>query len=133
MTHQHDTTTADDTVLQVLLDVLILVLCYRQVACPEMFSEEELIGTAVLLDEEKRKSKQRKWVHESLLQRKEEGRYFTFYKELVEDSVRFHQYFRMSESMYLNMLSLIEEDLMKKNTTFREDMSPREKLAICLR
>jgi hypothetical protein len=98
-----------------------------------MFSEEELICIAVLLDEEKRKSRKRKWVHESLLQRKEEGKYFTLYKGLVEDSVRFHQYFRMSESMYLNLLSLIEEDLMKKNTTFCEAISPREKLAICLR
>jgi hypothetical protein len=34
----------------------------------------------------------------------------------------------MSESTYLNLLSLIEEDLMKKNTTFREAISPREKL-----
>jgi hypothetical protein len=56
-----------------------------------MFSEEELICIAVLLDKEVRKSRKRKRVHESLLQRKEEGEYFTLYKELVEDSVRFHQ------------------------------------------
>jgi hypothetical protein len=74
-----------------------------------------------------------KFVVESLLGRKEEGEYFTLYKELVEDSVRFHQYFRISESVYLNLLSLIEEDLMKKNTTFHEAISPREKLAVCLR
>jgi hypothetical protein len=35
-----------------------------------MFSEEELICIAVLLDEEERKSRKRKRVHESLLQRK---------------------------------------------------------------
>jgi hypothetical protein len=112
----------------VLPDAFILVFCYQQVACPEMFSEEKLICIAVL-DEEERKSRKSKWVH-SLLQRKEEGEYFTLYKELVEDSVRFHQYFRMSESTYLN-LSLIDED-MKKNT-FHEAISPREKLAVCLR
>jgi hypothetical protein len=104
----------------VLPNALILVLCCQQVARPEMFSEEELICIAVLLDEEERKSRKRKWVHESLLQRKEEGEYFTLYEELMEYSVRFHQYFRMSESMYFNLLLLIEEDLMKKNTTFRE-------------
>jgi ssDNA-binding replication factor A large subunit len=98
-----------------------------------MFSEVELIFIAILLDEEESKSRKRKRVHESLLQRKEEGEYFTLYKEVVEDSVRFHQYFRMSKSMYLNLLSLIEEDLMKKNTTFREDISPRKKLAVSLR
>jgi hypothetical protein len=97
-----------------------------------MGSEEEFICIAFLLDEKERKSRKRKRVHESLLQRKE-GECFTLYKELVEVSVRFHQYFRMSESMYLNLLSLIEEDLMKKNTTFREAISPREKLAVCLR
>jgi hypothetical protein len=97
-----------------------------------MFSEEELICAAVLLDEEKGKSWKRKCVHESSLQRKE-GKYFTLYKELVEDSVRFHQYFRMSKSTYLNLLSLIEEDLMKKNNTFREAISSREKSAICFR
>jgi hypothetical protein len=59
----------------VLPDALILVLCYPQVACPEMFSEE-LICTAVLLDEEERKSRKSKWEHESLLQRKEEGGIF---------------------------------------------------------
>jgi hypothetical protein len=51
----------------------------------------------------------------------------------MEDSVRFHQYFRMSESMYLNLLSLIEEDVIKKNTTVREAISPREKFTVCLR
>jgi hypothetical protein len=69
----------------------------------------------------------------SLLQRKAEGEYFTLYKELVEDSVRFNQYFRMSESTYFNLLSLIEKDLMKKHTTFLEAISTRQKLAVCLR
>jgi hypothetical protein len=38
-----------------------------------MFSEEKLNCIAVLLDEEERKSRKRKRVRESLLQRKEEG------------------------------------------------------------
>jgi hypothetical protein len=41
-----------------LPDALIPVLCYQQVACPEMFSEEELICIAVLLDEEEIKEKE---------------------------------------------------------------------------
>jgi hypothetical protein len=51
-----------------------------------MFSEEQLICIAVLLDEGERKSRKGKSVHVSLLQRKEEEEYFTLYKELVEDS-----------------------------------------------
>jgi hypothetical protein len=69
----------------------------------------------------------------SLLQRKAEGEYFTLYKELVDYSIRFNQYFRMSESTYLNLLSLIEKDLMKKHTTFLEAISTRQKIAVCLR
>jgi hypothetical protein len=60
------------------------------------------------------------------LQRKEEGEYFTLYKEHVEDSVRFHQYFRVPESVFFNLLSPIEEDLKKKNTTFREAIHPEK-------
>jgi hypothetical protein len=45
-------------------DVLIPVLCYQQVAYPDMFSEEELICIAILLDEEERKSRKRKWEKE---------------------------------------------------------------------
>jgi hypothetical protein len=69
----------DDAVLQVLPDALILVLRYQQVACPEMFSVEELICIAVLVDEEERKSRKRKRVHESLLQRKEKRREIFYY------------------------------------------------------
>jgi hypothetical protein len=66
-----------------------------------MFSEEELIRTAVLIDDkEKRKSQNMKWIHAGLLHRKEEGKYFTLYKGRVEDSLRFHQYFRMPESPF---------------------------------
>jgi hypothetical protein len=97
-----------------------------------MFSEEELNCIALLLDEEERKSRKRKWVHEFVAKKSRRG-IFYFHKEFVEDSVRLYQYFRMSESMYLNVLSLIEEDSMKKNITFREAISPREKLAVCLR
>jgi hypothetical protein len=88
-----------------------------------MFSEEELICIAVHLDEEKRKSRKRKSVHESLLQRKEEWKCFTLYKELVKDSARFNQYFRMSESMHLNFLSLIE-DLIRKILPFAKPSQP---------
>jgi hypothetical protein len=63
-----------------------------------MFSAEELICTNVLLDEEKRKSRKRKWLHTRL----KEGEYFILYNELVEDSMRFHNYFKIPESMFLN-------------------------------
>jgi hypothetical protein len=105
----------------VLPDALILVLCYQQVACPEMFSKEELICIAVLLDEEERKSRKRNRYMRVCCKEKKKGNILLCIKNLWK-TVRFHQYFRMSESMYLNLLSLIEEDL-----TFREAISPKEK------
>jgi predicted nucleic acid-binding Zn ribbon protein len=61
---------------------------------------------------------------------KKKGEYFPLYKELVEDSLRFHQYFIR---LVFKNLSLIEEDLMKKNTTFSEAISPRKNLSVFLR
>jgi hypothetical protein len=67
------------------------------------------------------------YIHVNLLQRKE-GEYFTLYTERVEDYVS--SFISILESMYryLNLLSRIEEDLKKKNTTFL----PQGKTAICL-
>lgn len=50
----HDMTKHNATPLQVLPDLLLLVSCYCQAACPEMFSEEELSCIAVALDEKKK-------------------------------------------------------------------------------
>jgi len=47
--------------------------------------------------------------------------------------MKFYQYFRMSKHQFNYLLQKIEKDLKKKNTTFREAISPVEKLAICLR
>jgi hypothetical protein len=53
------------------------------------------------------------------------------YKELADDEMKFYQYFRMFKHQFNYLLQKIEKDL-KKNTTFREAVSPVEKLATCL-
>jgi len=73
------------------------------------------------------------WVHKCFRNRKLEGEYWTLYKELADDEMTFYQYFRMSKHQFNYLLQKIEKDLKKKSTTFREAISPVEKLATCLR
>jgi hypothetical protein len=74
------------------------------------------------------------WVHKCFRNRKSEGEYWTLYKELADNEMKFDQYFRMSKHQFNYLLQKTEKDLKKKNTTtFREATSPVEKLATCLR
>jgi hypothetical protein len=92
-----------------------------------------------MLDEKKKKSasasdkKKRMWVHRCFRSRKSEGEYWTQNKELADDKMKCCQYFRMSKHQFNYLLQKIEKDFKKKNTTFREAISPVEKLATCLR
>jgi len=72
--------------------------------------------------------KKRMWVNKCFRSRKLEGEY----KELADDEIKFYQYFRMSKHQFNYLLQKSGKDL-KKNTTFREAVSPVEKLATCLR
>jgi hypothetical protein len=90
------------------------------------------------LDEEKKNAsvsdkKKHMWVHKCFRSRKSEGEYWALYKELADDEVTFYQYFSMSKHQFTYLLQKSEKDLKKKNTTFREAISPVEKLATCLR
>jgi hypothetical protein len=59
--------------------------------------------------------------------------YWTLYRELADDEMKFCQYFRLSKHQFNYLLQKIEKDLRKKNTALREAVSPVEKLAACLR
>jgi hypothetical protein len=73
--------------------------------------------------------KKRMWVYKCFRSRKLEGEYWTLYKELADDEIKFYQYFRMSNLQFNYLLRKIEKYLKKKNTTFREAITPVEKLA----
>ena len=98
---------------------------------------KRLTAIALLLeeeDEEKAQVKKRKtWLHKALKKRKSEGEYWTLYKELVDDDLKFYQYFRMSKAKFNYLLQRIEVDLTKMNTNCREAIPPSERLAVCLR
>lgn len=99
------------------------------------FPEEDLIVMSLILDEEEQinKQKKRKWVHEAWRKREVEGEFHTLYKELLDDQTKFFEYFRMSESTFNVLLSKLEVHLKKQNTHWRKAITPKEKLAVCLR
>jgi len=81
-----------------------------------------------MLDEEKRM-----WVHKCFRNRKSGCEYWTVYKELADEEMKFYQHFRMSKHQFNYLLQKIVKDLKKKITTFRDLKKPVEKLATCLR
>ncbi|XP_071054469.1 uncharacterized protein [Onthophagus taurus] len=101
-----------------------------------MFTDTELAIVAIILDDEEQElhqAKKRKWVHEAWKKRGTEGEFATLYKELVDDATKFFEYFRMSENCFNILLKKIEIKLRKQDTHWRKAISPRERLAVCLR
>lgn len=90
---------------------------------------------AVLLDEEEaeRRKRNRIWMKEMLRKRKNIGEYHTLYRQLEDDESCFYKYFRMSKYQFYILLQKIEIQIQKQNTTFREAISAKEKLMVCLR
>nr|CAI5842752.1 unnamed protein product [Callosobruchus analis] len=76
-------------------------------------SDDDELLLLVSLCKNKRK---RKWVH-----------------ELRADESKFREYFRMSLQQFDQLLSIIEKDIEKQKTNYRERISARERLAVCLR
>jgi hypothetical protein len=90
---------------------------------PHSFSKRHLAATALMLGEEEKNAalsdkKKHMWVHKCFRSSKSEGEYWTLYKELAYDAMKFYQYFRMSKHQFSYLLQKIEKDLKKKNTTF---------------
>jgi hypothetical protein len=105
---------------------------------PHSFSKIQLAAIALMLDKEEKNfalsdKKKLMWVHKCFRSRKSEGEYWTLYKELADDEMKFYQYFRMSKHEFNYLLQKIEKDLKNKNTTLREAISPVEKLTTCVR
>lgn len=100
-----------------------------------MFSENDLLMIALILDEEEEEKavKKRMWVHKAWKKRPTEGEFSTLYKELMDDGTKFFEYFRLSEYSFNLLLSKLEVHLKKQDTHWRKAITPRERLAVCLR
>nr|CAI5853336.1 unnamed protein product [Callosobruchus analis] len=61
------------------------------------------------------------------------GEFHHLIVQLRADESKFREYFRMSLQQFDQLLSIIEKDIEKQKTNYRERISAREGLAVCLR
>lgn len=80
-----------------------------------------------------KKKRKRNWVHDVNLKRKECGEYNHLMKHLRDDEIKFKEYFRMTQTQFDNILTLIKDDIEKKSLNYRDSIPPEERLALCLR
>ena len=99
------------------------------------FTKKQLAMIALILDDEEKKFNPTKktWVRKMFTARKFVGEFHTLFKELEDEEISFYKYFRMSQSQFYELLTKIQTKIQKQNTTFREAISPKEKLMVCLR
>ena len=81
----------------------------------------------------KRKRQRRIWIHEITRRRKDLGEYHRLVSEMRLDSSRFKQYFRMTPTVFDELLNLIGTHIQRENTSYRKCIEPGQRLAITLR
>lgn len=77
--------------------------------------------------------KKRIWVHPDLINRRNEGAFYTLLPQLMDDEKKFYEYLHMNIDTFEMILKEIKDDIQKEDTTFRKAITPREKLVVCLR
>jgi len=102
-------------------------------------NEEEVVVIDLLAaeeEEEERRRKKRKhdmWIHDIFKKIWQHGEYHTLFTDLLNDDVKFFQYFRMSHAKFTILLDILSPHLLRQNTKYREAIEPEERLAVCLR
>jgi hypothetical protein len=94
----------------------------------------ELATIAVALDEDSAERKRRSWaVHPAWRSTESEGEFFTLYKELIDDEVKFYGYFQTNRQCFCALLRKVSPLLIKQRTILQKPISPKERLAVCIR
>ena len=97
-------------------------------------SEEELLLLLLLKRRRQRRKKtQLVWVNNINKQRLLLGEFHTLVKELASYEDKFFEYFRMSQHQFYYILDLLEDDIKKELTQFRQPIRACERLTIYLR
>ncbi|XP_016662197.1 uncharacterized protein LOC107884489 [Acyrthosiphon pisum] len=79
------------------------------------------------------KQERKYWVHPINSDREESNKFNIFYENIRCYSEKFFEYYRMSISSFDELLEKIRPFITKQNTTFRNVISPEERLTITLR
>lgn len=97
-------------------------------------NEEDFVIICLLSEEEQNEKKRKKcWVHNINIKRLRFGEYNSLFCDLIQDDIKFFQYFRMSHTRFQELLDILKPCLLKQNTSFRECIGPEERLSVCLR
>ena len=73
------------------------------------------------------------WVHPIRRLRVDNGAHHRLVQELRLDDGLFQRYFRLNRAEFDDLLTRVGPRIARLNTSFREAISPAERLAICLR
>lgn len=86
-------------------------------------------------DEEREgnRTRRRFWIRDIGRRRGIHGEFHHLIQELHGNNEEFKSYFRLNQEQFHELLSIIEDDIKKKCTNWRESITPKERLAICLR
>ncbi|XP_050310828.1 putative nuclease HARBI1 [Anthonomus grandis grandis] len=97
-----------------------------------MISRKCVLAVAAVLAVKKKKKNRTKWCKNWLLKRKTFS-HINLLNELLLEPGDWHNYLRMDEATYLELLQLVTPLIAKQNTHLREAISPHEKLTATLR
>lgn len=104
----HESSSSDDDVL--LFASKVAVLCSRKT---------------------KKRKNPRYWLSSHIRCRETTGEFSTLFYELNDES--FKNYYRVTRQQFEDILTLIYDDIRKMDTTYRKAITPKERLAVCLR
>ncbi|MEQ2222401.1 hypothetical protein ILYODFUR_025888 [Ilyodon furcidens] len=93
----------------------------------------DLITVFYLWRAEKRRRRQRPWVHQILQGREQFGDYHHLLQELRLDDGRFQWYFCLSRTQFEDLLSHVGRRIGLRDTNYRRCIPAAERLSICLR
>ena len=88
---------------------------------------------ALLLYHRRKKYNRKYWVHPINQTHMDFGEFHTLYKDLRKYPDRFYTYYRMSTEQFDAILAQIEHLIYKPNSKWWHSISPKEKIAICIR
>lgn len=92
-----------------------------------------ILGLLVVLEANKKRRKKRNCWSKKWLMKRETYSHINLLNELKVTPKDWHNYLRMDESTYLNLLSVVTPLIEKKNTVMRSAISPHERLTATLR
>lgn len=95
--------------------------------------EEDLFILTCLQAEDEERWQKRFWVHDINKKRSTYGEFHHLFQDLLQDDVKFYQYFRMSPEKFHELKSIIQDEIKKEDTKMRRPISVEERLAVCLR